>query len=109
MPMTAQPQRDSVGSDVEDAFGGAGADTLTGNASDNLLNGGFGADKLFGGAGEDIADYLDRDDAVNVSLDGQPNDGGPPGRPGQRPRQREPRRGHRGRPWGRGIDPDWRR
>ncbi len=67
--------RDNVGPDVEDLFSGAGNDVLTGSAASNLLNGGPGADSLVGLAGEDIADYSDRQAAVDVSLDGAPNDG----------------------------------
>ncbi len=38
---------------IENAIGGAGADTINGNALDNRLDGGAGADKLAGGAGND--------------------------------------------------------
>jgi Ca2+-binding RTX toxin-like protein len=35
-------------------IGGAGADTLTGNSLNNILNGGAGDDRLIGAAGDDI-------------------------------------------------------
>ena len=38
---------------VENAIGGAGADSLTGNAAGNKLNGGDGADLITGGGGSD--------------------------------------------------------
>ena len=39
--------------DIEDVWGGQGADRLTGNAGDNRLDGGDAADTLIGGAGDD--------------------------------------------------------
>src|SRR5262245_39561644 len=51
------PGRDIVDGSMEDIFGGDGDDTLIGNASDNLFDGGFGADVYYGGSGNDIADY----------------------------------------------------
>ena len=41
---------------IENAIGGSGADTITGNAADNTLNGGAGADLLNGGGGGDALD-----------------------------------------------------
>jgi serralysin len=38
---------------IENAIGGAGNDTITGNALANVLQGGDGNDQLFGGAGND--------------------------------------------------------
>jgi serralysin len=38
---------------IENAYGGAGDDTITGNPLDNILDGGAGADTLGGGAGND--------------------------------------------------------
>jgi Ca2+-binding RTX toxin-like protein len=38
---------------IENATGGAGADTIIGNSVANTLNGGAGADQLYGGAGND--------------------------------------------------------
>ncbi|HCK84097.1 MAG TPA: hypothetical protein DHW63_06155, partial [Hyphomonadaceae bacterium] len=39
---------------IENAIGGAGNDTMTGNAAANRLDGGAGADTMAGGAGNDI-------------------------------------------------------
>jgi serralysin len=41
------------GARIEDALGGAGSDTITGNAADNLLQGNAGFDSIFAGAGND--------------------------------------------------------
>mgnify|MGYP000911938399 CR=1 FL=1 len=38
---------------IENAIGGSGADTITGNSANNVLNGGGGADTLIGGGGAD--------------------------------------------------------
>ena len=66
---------DNVATDVEDVLGGDGADTLTGSAADNVFDGGPGADAIHGGPGADWADYSDRFDPIEVSLDGVANDG----------------------------------
>ncbi|TAN58174.1 MAG: calcium-binding protein [Magnetospirillum sp.] len=50
----------SVGIEVD---GGAGADTLTGGAGNDVLVGGAGADSLDGGAGDDVL-FFDAEDAV---------------------------------------------
>ena len=64
---------------VENVFGGSGADTLIGDASANslsggdggdILRGGLGADVLDGGAGADLADYRDKTSSVVVTLNG---------------------------------------
>jgi Ca2+-binding RTX toxin-like protein len=44
---------DKIATDVENAKGGAGADTITGSSSNNVLYGGAGADTVSGGAGDD--------------------------------------------------------
>ena len=44
---------DVIGNDVERAYGGSGADTITGNGLDNYLVGGAGADAIDGGSGSD--------------------------------------------------------
>ena len=44
---------DNVGTDVEDAVGGAGDDTMTGSTAENDLTGGPGADAIDGGSGDD--------------------------------------------------------
>jgi len=43
----------AFGCDIENATGGAGADSLSGNALANVLSGGAGDDSLTGGAGND--------------------------------------------------------
>ena len=67
--------RDTIETDVEDLWGGNGADTLVGNSGDNLLNGGPGADVLKGGAGVDAADYFERREPVAARANGQPTSG----------------------------------
>ena len=67
--------RDLIDTDVEDLWGGNGADALTGNSQNNLLSGGPGADILVGGAGEDAADYSERRDPVIAQIDGAPSSG----------------------------------
>ena len=71
----SEGEGDRVRTDVEHIWGGAGPDTLIGNAADNLLNGGYGADTLSGGAGDDIADYSERDEDLELRLDGTANSG----------------------------------
>ncbi|ODT88196.1 M57 family metalloprotease [Phenylobacterium sp. SCN 70-31] len=41
------------GAKIENAIGGLGADTIIGNALNNLIQGGAGADRILGGAGHD--------------------------------------------------------
>lgn len=61
---------------IEDVWGGAGNDTLTGDAADNVLDGGDGADMMTGGAGQDIVDYSSRSAAISADLGGSAgNDG----------------------------------
>jgi Ca2+-binding RTX toxin-like protein len=75
---------DRIGGDVENATGGAGNDVLVGSRGanvldggpgDDVLDGGAGADRLVGGPGTDTADYSHRSRPVNVTLDGDANDG----------------------------------
>ena len=56
-------------------LGGADADTLHGGAQNDSLDGGTGADVLNGNEGTDTANYAARTAAVDVALDGAPNDG----------------------------------
>ena len=56
----------AIGTTIEDAIGGSGADTITGNDAANRLSGGLGADILSGGQG---GDYL-LGGAGNDVLDG---------------------------------------
>lgn len=44
------------GARIENALGGFGADTMTGNASNNFLQGNAGADRILAGAGNDTLD-----------------------------------------------------
>ena len=46
----------ALGAKIENAVGGFGADTLNGNALDNVLSGNAGADRIFGGSGNDTID-----------------------------------------------------
>jgi spore coat protein A, manganese oxidase len=72
----AAGEGDNVKPDVENLTGGAGADSLTGNAStDNVLNGGKGADALRGLGGADTASYAERATPVTVAINGVADDG----------------------------------
>jgi Ca2+-binding RTX toxin-like protein len=53
---------------VENLIGSAYGDTLTGDNSDNVLEGGAGADKLDGGKGIDIASYASAASGVTADL-----------------------------------------
>lgn len=44
----------AIGTVIENAVGGRGADRIAGNAADNWLRGGRGADEIAGGAGDDL-------------------------------------------------------
>jgi serralysin len=63
------------GADIENAIGGSGADTISGNSLDNVLQGGGGADSIAGGAGADTisdtsgSNYLRGEDG-NDSISG---------------------------------------
>lgn len=70
----------------ENVLGGAGNDDLAGDIAANSIAGGPGNDRiaggggtdvLDGGTGTDIADYGDRTDDLEISLDGEANDGAP--------------------------------
>jgi Ca2+-binding RTX toxin-like protein len=71
------PGNDSLhgGSGNDRLFGQAGDDSLAGDGGTDTLDGGTGADAIAGGTGTDTADYSSRGAAVNLSLDGQANDG----------------------------------
>jgi serralysin len=56
------------GTIIENAIGGSGNDTLTGNAVANVLQGGGGSDALNGGGGNDTASYAGSTAGVTVSL-----------------------------------------
>ncbi len=53
---------------IENAYGGGGNDTLTGNAAANVLRGGAGNDTIDGAGGTDTAGYAGAAGAVTVSL-----------------------------------------
>jgi Ca2+-binding RTX toxin-like protein len=57
----------ALNAQIENATGGSGNDTLTGNEFDNVLKGGSGADAMNGGAGSDTASYAGSG-AVDVRL-----------------------------------------
>jgi serralysin len=64
------------GAKIENAIGGFGADTINGNALNNLVEGNAGADRVFAGAGNDTVDggagvgYLRGDDGSDSLLGG---------------------------------------
>jgi Ca2+-binding RTX toxin-like protein len=69
-------ENDGIIDDVENVRGGSGADTIVGNALNNVLDGGLGADNITGGAGVDAVDYSRRTAVVSVTLNaGAGNDG----------------------------------
>ncbi len=55
------------GTVIENAIGGSGDDTLTGNAAANVLTGGAGADTLTGGAAGDTFAFADGDSGAPVA------------------------------------------
>lgn len=57
-------ESDTLGTDVENAEGGSGKDTITGNGSDNILVGNGDDDTIDGGAGDDTIEGGAGDDAV---------------------------------------------
>ncbi|MFL9840415.1 M10 family metallopeptidase C-terminal domain-containing protein [Sphingomonas sp. ST-64] len=61
------------GTVIENATGGSGADTIVGNAANNVLNGGAGADRLYGGQGDDQF-YVDVQSDVVFEFAGQGTD-----------------------------------
>ncbi|MET0287897.1 MAG: calcium-binding protein [Polyangiales bacterium] len=58
-------EADDIKDDVENLFGGAGADNLTGNALANLIEGGLGDDTISGLDGNDRLDGTDSGSATN--------------------------------------------
>lgn len=61
---------------IEGIIGSKAADTLTGDANDNVIRGGAGGDVLDGGAGHDRLDYSTSNAAVQVNLAAQTAGGG---------------------------------
>ncbi|MFO7481770.1 M10 family metallopeptidase C-terminal domain-containing protein [Oceanibaculum nanhaiense] len=70
------PQRDTVriaeGVTIENATGGSGNDTITGNDADNVLTGGAGSDSIIGGNGFDLLDL--RGGGNNIANGGNQGD-----------------------------------
>ena len=62
----AAGEGDNVDTDIENAVGGIGGDTLTANGVANLLVGGMGNDILTGGGGVDVLQGLDGNDSLNA-------------------------------------------
>ena len=58
----------ALGTDIENAIGGAGDDTLRGNDLANRLDGGIGLDTLTGGGGADVF-VLSHTDAADIITD----------------------------------------
>ncbi len=64
------------GSDGDDnLFGSSAGDTLLGGGGNDSLDGGAGPDSVSGGGGTDTASYAARSKALNLSFDGNSNDG----------------------------------
>lgn len=61
----------AYGAVIENAIGGAGADTMFGNSSNNRLTGGGGNDTIDGGLGDDIAVYAGASSAYTITYQGQ--------------------------------------
>ena len=53
------------GTDIEDAIGGSGNDTITGNLLENYINGNAGDDTIFGGSSSDRLSGGDGDDTID--------------------------------------------
>lgn len=61
---------------IENITSGSGNDVLVGNATANLIDGGFGADAIDGGAGTDTVSYRTSSEGVSIALDGRAGTGG---------------------------------
>ena len=59
-------ERDNVALDVEDLYGGAGDDRLTGSPAANTIDGGLGSDRITGGPGADALFGGDGDDVIDA-------------------------------------------
>jgi Ca2+-binding RTX toxin-like protein len=67
-----------IGADSADKLqGGPGEDVLLGGPGDDELVSGAGADAMSGEDGADTASYEGRSTPIDVSFDGEPNDGAP--------------------------------
>ena len=65
-------EKHSIGADVENVIGTPYADTIVGNAADNVLDGGPGScsDSIAGGSGKDTVSFATHTSGVNASLEG---------------------------------------
>lgn len=61
----------AVGTVIENARGGLGADRLIGNSADNVLTGHYGNDIIDGGLGSDTAAFLSRRSEYTITVSGQ--------------------------------------
>jgi Ca2+-binding RTX toxin-like protein len=68
----AAGENDTIATDVEDAVGTPGPDTITGNGDANAIDAGDGADAIDGGAGPDLIDAGPGNDTI-FALDGVPD------------------------------------
>ncbi|MBJ7469870.1 MAG: hypothetical protein JHD16_01145 [Solirubrobacteraceae bacterium] len=59
-------EKDNIGPDVEDLYGGDGDDKLTGSNGPNTIDGGPGADRVTGGPGADVLFGGDGDDVIDA-------------------------------------------
>ncbi|MGZ5312699.1 MAG: calcium-binding protein [Solirubrobacterales bacterium] len=64
------------GTQDDDLDGGGATDSMLGEDGDDSLKENAGPDLMDGGTGTDLATYATRTNAVNVTADGVPNDGG---------------------------------
>ena len=61
----------ALGAVIENAIGGSGADTMYGNAADNVLTGGAGNDRIDGGLGSDTVVFSGNRSAYTIIWNGQ--------------------------------------
>jgi Ca2+-binding RTX toxin-like protein len=73
--LASLPATLSGGASGDIIFGGPGDDSLHGERANDTLIPGAGADRIRGGDGNDYADYGARTEPVNLSLDGEADDG----------------------------------
>lgn len=58
----------AFGANIENAWGGSGDDTITGNSLNNMIGGAAGADVIDGGGGVDLIGFSASDAGVNVDI-----------------------------------------
>ncbi len=59
-------ENDTIGADVEGAYGGSGNDSIVGNGLGNRLYGGGGNDSIVGGSAEDRVEGNEGDDVIDT-------------------------------------------